>query len=210
LSVDYELVDDGVAGANIDAPSEVYIWRDGDVLRLHWQAPSAAKYLLLRFNGVDLGYVDASLGEFEIRDVDFVQEYNLTLAWMDATGEMGEFAQKESVNITDEAPIIESNEDVVVEVAEIIEPPVVVERAPVVSSVITSGGLNSGLDLPAIVPKVQAKATDNSGVVAVPVTKQAGVGLKFSDKSNIVGIVMGMLGAGGLLTLFIIRRRRGY
>jgi len=210
LSVDYELVDDGAAGANIDAPSDVYFWRDDDVLRLHWQAPSVAKYLLLRFNGVDLGYVDASLGEFEIRDVDFAQGYNLALAWMDATGEMGEFAQKESIDITDEAPIIENAKDAIDEVVEIIEPPVAVERAPVVSSVITSGGLNLGLDLPAIVPKVQAKAADNSGVVAIPAAKQAGVGLKFSDKSNIVGIVMGMLGAGGLLTLFIIRRRRGY
>ena len=67
------------------------VWRDGDVLRLKWQvAPEGSANLLLRLNGIDLGYVDASLGEFEIRDIDFSSDYELDLAWMNSDGELGE------------------------------------------------------------------------------------------------------------------------
>lgn len=214
LTLDTSIVDDGAFGANIDAPSEVYVWRDGDVLRLRWQAPEAAKYLLLRFNGFDLGYIEADAGEFEIRDVNFEQDYELTLAWMDSTGEIGEFSPKEAATITEEAPVIETiaeDNEAKAHSTVVVEAPTAQLRVLPAPSVVSSGNnLGFGPELSAAgVDGSRLKPIDNSGIVATPATKQVGAGLKFSDKSNIVGITMGMLGAVGTLVLFVARRRRG-
>lgn len=192
--LDDVLVDD-VVGANIAAP-DVSVWRDGDVLKMKWHAPENARDLLLRFNGMDLGYVDASLGTFDIRDIDFSSEYDLSFVWMDSTGELGEAAG--DVETLEEEPVWA--EDIVVVAPEALpETPVV----PVMSGTATA-------TLPSLIqesPQVTYKAPENRGIVALP-TKKAN-GLTFADKSQIVTVIFSMLGAGGLLTALIMRKRRG-
>ena len=192
--LDDVLVDDS-GGANITAP-DVAVWREGDVLKMKWSAPEKAKDLLLRLNGVDLGYVDAGLGAFEIRDIDFSSEYDLSFVWMDSTGELGEAA--DDVGMLEEEPVW--TEDVVIVAPEASpETPVV----PVTSETTTT-------TLPSLIresPQVTYKTPENRGIVALP-TKKAN-GLTFADKSQIVTVLFSMLGAGGLLTALIVRKRRG-
>ena len=49
---DNPLIDSQI-GANIEAPSDVAVWREGDVLKMKWSAPEVAKDLLLRFDDID-------------------------------------------------------------------------------------------------------------------------------------------------------------
>lgn len=190
------LADDAV-GANIAAP-DVVVWRDGDVLKMKWHAPENAKDLLLRFNSVDLGYVDASLGAFEIRDIDFSSEYDLSFVWMDSTGELGEAAG--DVEALEEEPVWA--EDVVVDMPEALP------GTPVVP--VTSGTATA--TLPSLIqesPQVTYKTPENRGIVALPTKAKKANGLTFADKSQIATVIFSMIGAGGLLTIFIARKRRG-
>ncbi len=215
LTLDNSLVDDGAFGANIDAPSEVYVWRDGDVLRLRWDAPTAAKHLLLRFNGFDLGYIDADLGEFEIRDIDFSGAYSLSLAWMDSTGELGEFLTSESSSISDVAPMNNAGDGVIdmpSADASTQETPIVESNKPsVISNTYVRSFAETPMDAGLVLapPSSAVKDVATDGVVAMPQAKNTHIGLSFSDKSSVVAIILSMFGAGGLLTIFIIRSRRG-
>jgi hypothetical protein len=188
------LVDDS-GGANIAAP-DVAVWREGDVLKVKWSAPEKAKDLLLRLNGVDLGYVDASLGAFEIRDIDFSSEYDLSFAWMDSTGELGEAA--DDVETLEEEPVW--IEDVVVVAPEALSETPVASVTPETTTT----------TLPSLIqesPQVTYKTPENRGIVALPTEKANG--LTFADKSQIVTVIFSMFGAGGLLTALIVRKRRG-
>ena len=188
------LVDDS-GGANI-TPPDVAVWREGDVLKMKWSAPEKAKDLLLRLNGVDLGYVDASLGAFEIRDIDFSSEYDLSFVWMDSTGELGEAA--DDVGVLEEEPVRAEDEVVVA--------PGALPETPVASAMSET----TSATLPSLIqesPQVTYKTPENRGIVALP-TKKAN-GLTFADKSQIVTVIFSMLGAGGLLTALIVRKRRG-
>lgn len=183
--LDDNLLVDDVGGADISAP-DVMVWRDGDVLKMQWQAPNNAKDLLLKFNGIDLGYIDSSLGEFEIRDVDFLRDYDLSLAWMDESGELGAIAHVE--------PEVEPR--IVVEAPDENKPQAA-EPEPVATSSSES------------IVEVMEMSTVNNGIVTLPTKIVKKNGLSFADKSQIVTAVISMMGAGGLLTIFVVRKRRG-
>lgn len=83
-----------VPESRIVAPTLAAV-RRGDTVRVNWggdglsAVPSGAKLLLLRLNGVDLGYVELGYGEVTIKDFDFSQENILTLAWLDRDFRVG-------------------------------------------------------------------------------------------------------------------------
>ena len=90
-----------------------------DRIRVSWNAAEAPeKYLLLRLNGLDLGYVEALAGEIEIRDVDWGEENKVTLLPMAEDGELSE--EVEISEISDERT--ESPPEIVVSPA-VEEPP---------------------------------------------------------------------------------------
>jgi hypothetical protein len=65
-----------------------------DRIRVSWNAVEAPeKYLLLRLNGYDLGYVESLAGEIEIRDIDWSEENNVTLLPMAEDGELNDEAE---------------------------------------------------------------------------------------------------------------------
>lgn len=215
---DNAIVDDG-GGANITAPDTVKVWRDGDVLRLKWQvAPEGSANLLLRLNGVDLGYVDASLGEFEIRDIDFSSDYELDLAWMNSDGELGEVRQESSKAVPDSEPeAVPETEPVVPDETPNASTEQQAEQASggvaVKEKKKTSGALIGGIiqgDPPdALSDQIVPALPQSNGVATYPSKKKEASGLSFASKSSIVNIVIGMFGASGLLLLFILKRRRG-
>jgi len=61
---------------------------DGDRVLLTWRAPPEADYVLVSLNGVVLGYVEASRGELEIRDLDYRIENTITVSYLAADGEV--------------------------------------------------------------------------------------------------------------------------
>lgn len=200
IMYDESLIDDGRFGAEIEAPENISVWRDGDKLRLYW-TQSAGKYLLIKFNGFDLGYIDADLGEFEIRDVDFNSDYSLSLAWMDSTGELGNFIERKSEDVSDEAPVIEVQNSETIE--DILKP-----EFPKISTMnVVNSASNFGAAAVQNVSENMADNIDHSGVVLRP--KSSGSSLSFANKSEIVGIILSMIGAGGLLIIFVIQKRRG-
>ena len=185
---DNSLVNDA-GGADIDAP-DASVWRDGDVLKMEWLAPSEAKYMLLKFNGIDLGYIDANLGKFEIRDVDFSDEYDLSLAWMNASGELGTIAHAEPE--IEPRTIAEISND---------EPS---ENTPIAPMSEVSAVPMDEMTVDAI-----EESATSSGIAALPAKIAKKNGLSFADKTQIVTTVISVMGAGGLLTIFVIRKRRG-
>ena len=208
------------------APDDVLVWRDGDVIKMWWRAPEEAKDLLVRFNGYDLGYVDAKNGALEIRDVNFSDEYSLLLAWMDDGGKLGEERELASSEITMDEPEIvaqdDENADDVLVVEDIImnssedEPSIdnlpsmlaatpsrsgtAAIFSPVVSSVV------SGFDS-ALPDVVAGSRTSQSRPAEIKSSRLSG--LNFAQKSDIANIIVGIAGASGLLLLFITKRRRG-
>ncbi len=77
--------------ANASVSRGAKIEQFDDRMRVSWLPDDyTTKYLLLRLNGVDLGYIDVLDGEIEIRDVDWSEENNVTLLPMAEDGELAE------------------------------------------------------------------------------------------------------------------------
>jgi hypothetical protein len=178
-----ELVDDS-PGVGPAIPEEVVVWRDGDVLRLKWRSPDDAAYLMLRFNGIDLGYVDAALGEFEIRDVDFSRNYELRVAWMEKDGNLGEPLAIASEDVSDVAP--EWSEDVAV----LLEPAESQRASP--------APLTSEEEKVAVEPAI------DEPMVEIPQSGNLGL----AQKAGTVKVVFGVIMASGLLGILFLKRRR--
>ena len=209
---DDSLVDE-LGGANIEAPSNITVWREGNVLKMKWRKPDIAEDLLLKFDGVDLGYVSAGLDAFEIRDVDFGRGFSLSLAWMDSEGELGEALELGSGDLVNNEPVL-SGDDASDDI-DVSEPELPHSEADV------------RLDLPLSAPAVgtnkmaylsaspmkddslpgKLATKKDSDVVINRSSRLAGFG--FLDKTQMVSIVISMLSAGGLLIIFIMRKRRG-
>ena len=181
-----ELFDESIV--SLPALSDVSLRRGDSSLYLSWSPINEAKYLLLRFNGFDLGYVDAGLKEFEIRDVDFGSEYRLELAWMDKDGNLSEVTQV--------------HESVDVEATNEINPvmPSVQNNRPREFIVGTAISNNQNIE------------TDNSDSnnAVLPLEQIARKnGLDRVSGFNIANIVIAMFGASGLLFALFLRRRHG-
>lgn len=82
------VIDGGGEEARMEAPV-VALSRYGDEVRLTWEEGSAYG-LLLRLNGVDLGYVESGRGTIRLVGLDFSQENRLLLAWLDEEFRLGE------------------------------------------------------------------------------------------------------------------------
>jgi hypothetical protein len=179
-----EMVDDG-ASANLPAPQNVNVSCEASSLHLNWSPIDGAKYLLIRFNGVDLGYVDAALGEFEIRDVNFDEEYRLELAWMDEDANVGEIVGAEEVKQADVArPVL-----------------------PVSSRDGSLGSNNFSATLPDATIKIQPSSLPRNEEIVARQPQKAN-GLSFTNKADIVNIVIALFGASGLLLTIFLRKRR--
>ena len=177
-----DLVDDPPS-AGPAVPEGVAVWRDGEILRLKWHSPENVKYLMLRFNGIDLGYVDAALGEFAIWDVDFSRDYNLQVAWMGADGDLGESLEIADDDVSDTAP--EWVED-----AALPDEPAPPQRAS---------------PLPSASEEEKATALPVEDVPMVDITRSGGAGL--AQKTGMVKVVFGVLVASGLLGILFLKRR---
>ena len=90
--------------ANVSVSRGAKIEQFDDRIRVSWLPDDyATKYLLLRLNGVDLGYIDVLDGEIEIRDVDWNEENVVTLVPMAEDGELEEM--EVALQVTDERTV---------------------------------------------------------------------------------------------------------
>ena len=87
----------------LPAPTTLKLLRQDDNIRLYWRAaPDGAKYAFIKVNGLGLDYVDASAGETRISDVEYDDLRDIEVAWMDADGNVGEFATIDMANFGSE------------------------------------------------------------------------------------------------------------
>lgn len=204
-SIDNGLSDEG-SDAEITKPDDVAVWRGGTSYYLRWRsAPKDAKYLLLRLNGYDLGYVDASDGEFEVRDVNFSENNELSLMWMREDGELGD---ESVVAVADSEPEIDA---INVGIAESkvtatdkedgsIKRETIKDNKHVASrnnkresaSKNTSSDTNSNDETQETV----------SGDTIIPAN-----GFHFWNEEEAFKVIIGVVGISGLLSLLILRRR---
>ena len=170
-----------------------------------WRLFADAKNLLIRLNGFDLGYIDASLGDFEIRDIDDSEELRLELAWMDENGELSDVAL---ANVLDKEPLQAPSISEVNNIEPIL---------PVISS--TDGehegsapdesAAISPLKSP-IIGSVFNRTYDGSKNTAEerPMIR-APTGFSHTKISDFLKIILSVFGAIGLLLLLVFRRRHG-
>ncbi|MBR3322944.1 cutinase family protein [Candidatus Saccharibacteria bacterium] len=186
-----EIEDDG-GGAKLSMPN-VSVWRDGNVAYLEWKPVVGAEYLLLRLNGYDLGYVDASLGKFEIRDIDSTEEFNLDFAWMDKDGNLSDIQEsKTETVITSEQP------------AKTLTPQTVNTSEPKNErkQVRNEGKIST---VKHIEKETQSSKSEQT-IVSSSNNKRKN-GLSLANEIDITKIVLAMAGASGLLLLLFVRRR---
>ena len=87
----------------LPAPTTLKLLRQDDNIWLYWRAaPDGAKYAFIKVNGLGLDYVDASAGETRISDVEYDDLRDIEVAWMDADGNVGEFATIDMANFGSE------------------------------------------------------------------------------------------------------------
>ena len=83
----------------LPAPTTLKLLHQDDNIRLYWRAaPDGAKYAFIKVNGLGLDYVDVSAGETRISDVEYDDLRDIEVAWMDADGNVGEFATIDMAN----------------------------------------------------------------------------------------------------------------
>lgn len=195
-----EFYDSGVPVEDLEA-RDVEIVRNGGTIQLKWSAPAGARYLLLRLNGYDLGYVDASLGEFEICDIDAARQNDLFVAWMAEDGELGnpkdDSFEAATLDVGDDYVVTESAADIV---------PIAVPSNHGVGSGLATGVLATISN--DIEPIVSNSLPVNDEIIAA-VPSNTARGINSVSKASIVKIAFGLMGASGLLIIFIMRKRRG-
>ena len=223
LAADLETVDDdgfeslinstdnkASSAVDVDMPSGVKALRDEDKLYLYWN--NAPDYVLLRLNGVDLGYVDGVLGEAVIVDMEPEGENRLEVFGMSEAGDLSDMIALD-VNDNDVGVML-SGADFGVEnslgnnLGQNAALPESVEWPIVATETDNDGGVNVAAE------QETTPLEDDFGLVTsrsvIPRAKaSSGTKLSFDQKSNIVGVILSVFGATGLLVAFMIRRRRG-
>ncbi len=190
--------------------NRVYMQRIGaDRLLITWETVPGVENVLISLNGVVLGYVEATRGELEIRDIDFRIENKVSVAYLAPGGEvLGSEASEPPTLIlpldneaslpVNSAPIPESEP----EVAPIDEP---VDVAPPADDAV-SGDVSSG----------DAAISDYSpateSIPAISPTKTSVSSFSNRDspdnKQTGIKITIALLGASAALFLFWFGKRR--
>ena len=198
-----------------------------DRIRVSWNAAEAPeKYLLLRLNGLDLGYVEALAGEIDIRDVGWDEENKVTLLPMAEDGELSE--EVEIFEISDERmasppeivvspaveepPATESVDDPVPEPSlpeEVVAPEEVAvsepdkqSEAPVIDSSV-SDYINTSEPASDSSDAQRTESQHNGGPLKLG-TKR---GLGLARGLDIAKIVFAMTAATAMLILLLIKRK---
>lgn len=184
-----EIEDDDGGGAKLATPN-VSVRRDGDVAYLEWEPIVGADDLLLRLNGYDLGYVDASLGKFEIRDIDLEEEFNLDFAWMDKDGNLSDIQESNMKAATAPEETTIASKPQVLNVSESKDE----KKEEYSTSTVRTESDEVQLSKP--------KQT-----TILPSENKRKNGLSMTSGFDITKIVLAMAGASGLLLLLFIRRR---
>ncbi len=199
-----------------------------DRILVRWNAETfATKYLLLRLNGVDLGYIDVLDGEIEIRDVDWNEENNIILLPMAEDGELAEEAV--ALEIVDKrtvsppeiiiSPVDEPASDSAKQPTERPagpETPLKLESAPEPEEPKATDGLTdekendaprreviNNDDVASPLPEPKQKTPFSSSPLKLT-TKR---GFDYARASDIAKIVLATLAAASALIVFLIRRK---
>lgn len=189
--------DDGNEGSELAVPRDITVRRDASSIFLNWKAIPGAKNLLIRFNGVDLGYVDASVGELEIRDVDSSKEYRLELAWMDEAGYVGELAEVEEPE-PDDSLMANS-------IAPVMPNVTYSDELSMLSNTFKANN-ESGKMIGSGEATSSVSSVSNTESPTDP-NKEIRSGFSLMSERDIVNIVLGLLGASGLL--LVLFRKKG-
>lgn len=88
-----DVMDGDISDDELDAPVGVSTRADGEDVVLAWNdPPTPAKYLFVRLNGYDLGYVESSRKELIIKDVDLNEkDVVLSVGWATEDMNLGKF-----------------------------------------------------------------------------------------------------------------------
>ena len=186
--------DDVVVDEKYSEPSEVAVNFDEDKILLTWEpSTDAGKYLLLRLNGVDLGYIDATVGAFEIRDVDYDIENRLAVAWMDVNGDMGAMREV-STHIISKEKAVSGGGEVPIK-------PQAVSKS-VNAEHVNDNDISDGVAMESIANNAQPLPKSIK-------TNSERNRLSLANKTDVVNVVVGMVGASGLLLALFMKRRHG-
>lgn len=180
------VIDEDVSTPRSVAPSEISVVRNDDKAYLKWDATVDAKYMLIRLNGVDLGYVETSRGELEIRDIDSEEEFRLELASMSEDGELSEVRELKVDPVDVSSLASQANQ------------PKTIDKVPISNTAATS-----------VTQETVAFETiaDKTSVVEQPIEIKKKNGLSTMPGVDIIKIAITMACASSLLLLLFMKRR---
>ena len=199
--------------------NQIYMQRIGaDRLLITWETVPGVENVLISLNGVVLGYVEATRGELEIRDMDFRIENKVGVTYLARDGEILESEvsepptpilplDNEASLPANSAPIPESEPEVApidepVEVAPIDEP---VDVAPLADDTVSSEGSSGDAAISDYSP-----ATESIPAISPTKTFVSSSSNRDSPDNKRTGIkiTIALLGASAALFLFWFGKRR--
>lgn len=209
----------------IDAPINVEATLNGEEIKVEWDTVS--KYMLLRLNGYDLGYIDGDLGEVTITDVETNVKNRLEIFAMNEAGDLSAATEKvfdsvEYESITDSIDTVQTVDGGADSASDArfdgggnkLRPENVRAASTSLGIAEDIGSASSTSDTNETEDFLGASLLDDgfkprtTRSIIPEVDSVSGKGLSFAQRSNVVGVLLGVFGAFGLLLLFAIKKRR--
>lgn len=201
-----------LSGAQLSGPV-VELEQFNDNIRVSWDASDISeRYLLLRLNGVDLGYVETVAGEIEINDIDWSEENNVSLLLMSEDGELGDALVYETKDERSEPPpdiVLSPVDDQSSESAPVPEEPKIEKREEpeVIDGISTN---NNSADKPSNVDSPATQSSDETTTFATT-TNLARIlpknGFSLIQPADVLKIGFAALTAVAALVIFWVKKK---
>lgn len=92
-------------GPEMASPTSVKGYRDGNTIKIRWEdAPYSAFYIAARINGYDLGYMSTKEPELTITDVNFDEDFSISVAWVTGKFNASDWVDIEIIDETGAVP----------------------------------------------------------------------------------------------------------
>ena len=195
-----------------------------DKIRLRWDAAAVdSKYLLIRLNRLDLGYIEALAGEIEITDVDWSEDNDVSVLAMAEDGELGEAvlvevaADERAIVLSPVEPGVSSSTASPDEPAAL-EEPVVPEPSDEVSEPDAAPAQTDSVDEPDDVSNTEPSSPQDAGEPLAPIPNSSEFinglakiksrkGFSFLSGFDIAKIMLAVMSAAAVLIVFLVRRK---
>ncbi len=195
-----------------------------DKIRLRWDAAAVdSKYLLIRLNRLDLGYIETLAGEIEITDVDWSEDNDVSVLAMAEDGELGEAvlvevaADERAIVLSPVEPGVSSSTASPDEPVAL-EEPVVPEPSDEVSEPDAAPAQTDSVDESDDVSNTGPPSPQNAGEPLAPIPDSSEFinglakiksrkGFSFLSGFDIAKIMLAVMSAAAVLIVFLVRRK---